>query len=187
MAPPGKDAPVQQIERDELGPETEFCRKLYKDAAGNEIFVSLVLAGRDMNTSIHRPERCLPSQGWTVTSSRVAAVPLGDDRLLNVTRLHNVREIQTPGGRAFALHCLDYYWFVGCNETTPSHAVRMWIDMRDRLLKGYNQRWAYITVTAAITEGLQRGGLTEKQTDALIGAFIEQLAPKVQKPGLKLG
>ena len=184
----GSDEPVSKAERDQLGAETEFARKVYKNAGGEAIFVSVVLAGSDMNTSIHRPERCLPSQGWTITSTGTAAVPLGGpfDAVLRTTRLRNVK-VRLSNGRPFTICSLDYYWFVGCRETTPSHTVRMLIDIRDRLLSGYNQRWAYITVAAPVTGGFQAGGLSEKQTDELIGTFIRQLVPKVQKPGVKIG
>ena len=185
----GRDTAVSKAERQQLGPETEFARKIYRNASGDEIFASIVLAGHDMNTSIHRPELCLPSQGWTITGSGTAAVPLdgAPNHVLRVTRLRNLSTILLGNGKPASIYCLDYYWFVGCRETTPSHAARMLIDIRDRLLKGYNQRWAYITVNAAITSGFKNGGLSEKQTDELIGAFIRQLVPKVQKPGVKIG
>ena len=51
----GIDQPVSQGERDILGPDTEFVRKLYTNGRGGEIYVSIVLSGPDMNTSIHRP------------------------------------------------------------------------------------------------------------------------------------
>ncbi len=186
----GADTAVSAGEREQLGTETEFSRKLYKNGRGSEIFVSVVLAGRDMNTSIHRPERCLPSQGWTIAGSSVQAVPLGAaarDGVLRVTRLRNVRDVRLKNGKPFSLCCLDYYWFVGSGETTPSHATRMLIDVRDRLLKGTNQRWAYVTIMAPVTRGLESGGLSEKETDDLIGTFIRQLLPKVQKPGVACG
>ena len=43
-------------ERSTLGYETEFARKLYTNGRGDEIFVSIVLANRDMNTSILKTE-----------------------------------------------------------------------------------------------------------------------------------
>ncbi len=172
----GRNAAVSDSERTELGPETEFVRKLYRNAGGQEIFVSVVLAGRDMNTSIHRPERCLPSQGWKIAGAGTRRVRLDGSRALAVTRLRNLRPAKD--GKMFC--CLDYYWFVGCKETTPSHTTRMFIDLRDRLLKGCNQRWAYISILAAVPGGFDSP--SEKQADEMMAAFIRQLLPKVQKP-----
>ena len=62
----GRDVTVSEKERIVLGEGTEFARKSYRNGRGYEIVASIVLSGQDMNTSIHRPERCLPSQGFTV-------------------------------------------------------------------------------------------------------------------------
>ena len=172
---------MTQFERDVLGPDTQFVRKLYRNFSGDEIFVSIVLSGPDMNTSIHRPERCLPAQGWTVAETRAVTLPTAAGNL-RMTRLHNMRSVRTEGGRSVSIYDLTYYWFVGHSDETPSHFERTWIDIRDRLLKGRNQQWAYVTVAGMITKDLQMFGRTEKETDELIQAFVSQLAPKLQKP-----
>jgi hypothetical protein len=58
--------------------------------------------------------------------------------------------------------------------------------VKDRLMKGYNQRWAYITVSATITEGLIRDGLSEKETDAMIKDFIKKLVPLTHRDSVEL-
>src|SRR4051794_1226579 len=72
----GSDQPVMQVEKDALGPDTQFVRKLYTNGKGDQIFVSIVFSGPDMSTSIHRPERCLPAQGWTIADTMVKKIPL---------------------------------------------------------------------------------------------------------------
>ena len=57
----GRDIDVSQKERDVLGSGTDFARKIYRNGRGYEITASIVLSGQDMNTSIHRPERCMPA------------------------------------------------------------------------------------------------------------------------------
>ena len=176
----GAAAPVTQKEKDVLGHETEFCRKLYSNGRGDEIFVSIVLGGHDMNTSIHRPERCLPAQGYTIVDSRVQKIATSPHPL-SVTRLHNVRPIGAPGTKQVSEYSLNYYWFIGCTETTPSHTERNLIDIRDRLLKGYNQRWAYVTLACPITGTLRKFGRSEQETDELIQGFIKDLVPAIQR------
>ena len=72
----GEDAAVTAKEREALAEDTQFARKLYTSPAGDQVFVSIVLSGDDMTNSIHRPERCLPAQGWSLrnSSNRVVEV-----------------------------------------------------------------------------------------------------------------
>jgi EpsI family protein len=175
----GADQPVSQGEKDILGPDTQFVRKLYTNATGDQIFVSIVFSGPDMSTSIHRPERCLPAQGWTVDDTRITQIPNGT-KLLRATRLHNLRIFRNEKSEPVSVYALNYYWFVGHDATTPSHYERTWIDIRDRVLKGENQQWAYVTVASTITTGLQSLGRSEKETDEMMRDFIRALAPHLQ-------
>jgi EpsI family protein len=177
----GADQPVLQGERDILGPDTQFVRKLYTNARGDQIFVSIVFSGPDMSTSIHRPERCLPAQGWTVADTRIAEIPTGN-KILKTTRLHDVRSFRNENGELVNVYALNYYWFVGHNARTPSHYQRTWIDIRDRVLRGENQQWAYVTIASTITKDFRVFGTDEQQTDDLIRAFIGELVPTLQKP-----
>ncbi|MEA3207918.1 MAG: hypothetical protein QOE70_975 [Chthoniobacter sp.] len=178
----GRDLEISEKERLVLGAETEFARRAYRNGRGDEIQVTIVLSGHDMNTSIHRPERCLPAQGWTIADKRSVALLIPDRGVLSATRLHNLRPIHNDAGTAsLSLFNLNYYWFVGYTDVTGSHWGRTWIDMTDRLFKGYNQRWAYVTVSATITDNIATGGLNEAQTDALLRDFIKRLVPIVHK------
>jgi EpsI family protein len=182
----GTEEPVTQFERDALGPDTQFVRKLYRNLTGDEIYVSVVLSGPDMNTSIHRPERCLPAQGWTIVGVRPVTLALPNDAL-RATRLHNMRNVKTDSGRSLTIYSLDYYWFVGHSDKTPSHLERTWIDIRDRIFKGRNQQWAYVMVASTITKDFRMFGRDEKQTDQLIQSFLTDLAPKLHKTAVASG
>jgi len=175
----GADQPISQGERESLGPDTQFVRKLYTNARGDQIFFSIVFSGPDMATSIHRPERCLPAQGWTIADTRVAQIPIGSEKL-QVTRLHNVRTFRNDKSEPISVYSLNYYWFVGHNARTPSHYERTWIDIRDRVLKGQNQQWAYVTVISTITKGLQSFGKSESETDEMLQNFVRDLVPQLQ-------
>jgi EpsI family protein len=175
----GADESISQGERDSLGPDTQFARKIYTNMAGDQIFASVVLSGPDMNTSIHRPERCLPAQGWTIVDSRTVSL-LAGKRALKATRLHNIRNVRLDNGRALTINSVDYYWFVGHSDTTPSHLQRTLIDIRDRILKGKNQQWAYITIAANVTGDYKIAGRSEKETDELVRSFIEDFVPNMQ-------
>jgi EpsI family protein len=178
----GKDLEVSERERTVLGPETEFARKAYRNGRGDEIQVSIVLSGQDMNTSIHRPERCLPAQGWTIANKRGASLRLGDRGMVPLTRLQSLRPYRDESGTtAQTLFNLSYYCFIGHTDVTGSHLDRTRIDITDRVLKGYNQRWAYLTAAATITDKFHPGGLNEQQTDTLLREFVQKLVPRIAK------
>ena len=102
---------------------------------------------------------------------------------MEVTRLTDEREWRTPEGKTAPLKNLNYYWFIGSKDTTASHWTRTFIDAKDRVLRGENQRWAYVTVAAYVTDNLQPGGRNEADTEKMIEEFIGEIVPHFQKPG----
>jgi EpsI family protein len=177
----GRPAEVTQKERDILAKDTEFCRSMYDNGFGDQIYVSIVLSGNDLDNSIHRPERCLPAQGWTILNSNavtlpVAAAPGGQ---LPVTRLYDVREEPGPNGQVEKRYNVNYYWFIGYSNITASHFQREFIDMKDRLFHGYNQRWAYVTVSATVTRDFRPDGMDEAGTDKMLQKIIAQVYPLI--------
>jgi hypothetical protein len=135
-----------------------------------------------MTNSIHRPERCLPAQGWQMQSSSSRIIQIPGGKSLGVTRLQNVRTVPTQDKGRLTVTNLDYYWFIGYKDMTASHLTRTEIDLRDRIMYGYSQRWAYVTIAANVTKGIWRPERTEEQTAAMLDEFIQQLAPRLQRP-----
>ena len=175
----GTDAEVTQREREVLAADTQFARKRYTNGLGDAIFASIVLSGQDLDNSIHRPERCLPAQGMTIIQSSSKTIDLPDGRQLPVTRLKSVREVSGPDKKPIPIYNLNYYWFVGYNRVTASHLQRELFDMTDRIVHGYNQRWAYVTVASDVTAGIERFGRSEAETDSLLATFIQLLGPEL--------
>jgi EpsI family protein len=178
----GHDAEVTQREREVLAKDTQFARKTYTNLAGDSIYVSIVMSGDDMTNSIHRPERCLPAQGWNLQSSEKRTVDLPDGKKLELTRLRNGRGLERPDKTSGTLENLTYYTFIGSDAMTASHLTRTGIDLRDRILHGYNQRWAYVTIAAVVTKGWGPPNRSEAETSAIIEDFVRQLAPELKKP-----
>ena len=178
----GEDTEVTPRELEVLAKDTRFARKMYTSPAGDQIDVSIVMAGDDMTNSIHRPERCLPAQGWNVEGSTKRIVPIKGGKSLELTKLRSRRIAQTRDQRQLTISNLSYYWFVGYDNMTASHLMRTGIDVRDRILHGYNQRWAYVTIAANVTQGWAQPERTEEQTSALLEAFIGELVPELKRP-----
>ncbi|MBB5350816.1 hypothetical protein HNR46_001050 [Haloferula luteola] len=112
--------------------------------------LSVVMSGYDLANSIHRPERCMPTQGHRSLVSSTSTLELAHGGSIPVTRLLSKQDqaIETPEGRKVITHnCLTYYFFVGHSSITESHTERTLIDIRDRVIKGEAQGWAYVTAT----------------------------------------
>jgi hypothetical protein len=112
------------------------------------IDLSIVLSGHDLNSSIHRPERCMPAQGHRILDTRSVELKLANGRQFKAKRLQSVK----PGkgeekDSVIDYNCLTYYFFVGHDQITNDHLERTFIDMKDRLVRGLDQRWAYVSAT----------------------------------------
>jgi EpsI family protein len=172
----GTDAAITEKEKEVLV-DADFARKYYSSGRGDRVLVSIVLAGQDMMTGIHRPERCLQAQGWNSESSSRRAIRLANGETLGVTRLRNTRKF-VQEGKSYTIRNLAYYWFVGANSQAATHEGRIAYDVADRIIRGYNQRWAMVLVSAEI---LQREGLDEPATDKLLEDVIARVATKIRK------
>lgn len=176
----GRNVAITDKEHQVLGPDTEFARKEYSSFQGDLILASIVLAGEDMMTSIHRPERCLAAQGWQFTPGGTRMIDVPGHGKLTVARLKNHRADRRRDGTMGTVENICYYWFAGNRSLTPSHMQRVWFDTRDRLSGGYVQRWAMMMVSANITAH-NKFGRDEAATDALLTGFVQQLAPQIHR------
>ncbi len=181
----GQQMEVTQKEKDTLGADTEFARKMYSNARGGQVLASIVLAGQDMMMAIHRPERCLAAQGWTFANPTRESINIPGKGQLDVTRIQNTKYVKGADGNPVQIRNICYYWFAGSKDLTPSHLERVWFDSRDRMLGGYVQRWAMVMISADITADREKFGRDEKATDQLLTEFVQQVAPQVHKPSLQ--
>jgi len=177
-------------ERSTLPPDTEFRKALcYRPRPGertvdgylvcDRVDLSVVLSGSDLNGSIHRPERCMPAQGHTITDSRNVKLQLTNDRSFNAKRLRSV-QTKPPaekGGEPIKLNCITYYFFVGHDRVTNDHTQRTLIDMKDRLLRGMDQRWAYVSVSMCYGKPPWIGhDVSEDEADRKLRKFLTEFA-----------
>jgi hypothetical protein len=174
----GTEQPVSAEEKLILPDDTVFAKMLYSDGSGPEIGCQIVLAGSEKR-SIHRPEICLPGQGWSISSSQVRPVPIEGGGNLDVTKLIIQRPILLPNGDTKQLRSLFMYWFVGKDTTTPHHLVRILKTNFDVLFHDTNHRWAYVVVNAPILEGLTPDGKSQEEVEEILAGFIGRLVPRI--------
>ncbi len=194
----GMKIPVSDRERQVLAEDTTFERRLYHrpyDSTRPPVEASFVFSGKDMNNSIHRPEVCLRAQGWNFVRERYVSVPgvMPDGGAMPVREIVCKRtssdkegnRIELPNGKMMEDWQILYYTFIGCEEVTPSHYGRVFRDMRDRVVGGYDQQWAYATFSSRIPgkyleQGVPIGSLEPLGIDEAgehLGAFMRELLP----------
>jgi hypothetical protein len=176
----GKDLPLSEGERVVLPKDTEILKKSYTDPSGDVINAQIVLSGAEKR-SIHRPELCLPAQGWSITSREKMPVRLDDGSTIVVMKDTITRQVEVSPGVTKPLTSLFCYWFIGDGTTTPSHFMRVFLTSWDRVVHGKNHRWAYAAVSAPVLQGFQPGGRDLKGTERLVSDFIGQLGPLIIK------
>ena len=91
----------------------------------------------------------MPAQGHTIISSRDVILSLEKGFDFKARRLQSVQSLKnSKTGKVVAqFNCVTYYFFVGHNQITNDHLERTLIDMKDRLVRGMDQRWAYVSVS----------------------------------------
>ena len=133
-----KFAEQQKVSEGELKilpKDTRICKKMYESHSGALFLASFVVGGVS-RASIHRPELCLPSQGYVMSNPRNFDVEGRPWHVIDITR---------PG----AYSAMEAYTFFNQEGfRTASHTRRIWRDVIDRSVLNRVDRWVMLTVHA---------------------------------------
>lgn len=157
--------PVSLGERTLLPRDTVILHRRYRNQAGLTVMVSVVISGQDQR-SIHRPQQCLPAQGYAVQSSKVLRVPLDGGGSLDLAVLSANRPGSVPV--VFA------YWFMGQGHETASHFRRFALMGWETVRRGVRARWTYVSVQLESSAG-------KDHAEQAIQIFVRQLYPLIRK------
>lgn len=127
---------MSDAERETLPKDTVIVRRRYIGADGHWYQVSAVVGGRS-KSSVHRPELCLPGQGFQMSDPRTVLVGGTNWRRLTLMKGG------TPPS-SFA-----YTFTNGTGFKTSSHLVRILTDVWDRSILGRIDRWVMLTVVSS--------------------------------------
>ena len=140
---------VSEAERTVLPADTRFDKRIYRDAHGRTFSVTVVIGGKS-KSSVHRPELCLPAQGYQMADPRDIEVSDVDWHLVTLAR-HEQSEMT-----------FSYTFFNQAGFRTSSHMSRIFRDVWDRSVLGRIDRWVMVTVLATTAdEGAVREFLGE--------------------------
>jgi hypothetical protein len=155
----------------------EFTADGYRNA--DIVDLSVVLSGYDLNNSIHRPERCMPAQGHINLFGSDVTIKLSNGRDLTVRRLRSTRRSSdSEEGQVKELECVTYYFFVGHDRVAHDHLQRTLLDMKDRLVRGMDQRWAYASFSMCYGRmpWYPDAEITEQEADRKLVEFVTAFA-----------
>ena len=159
-----------------LPPDTSMARVDYDDASKNRIYVNTVMMGTD-RTSIHKPEICLPGQGFNIDNDRTSSetVQIGGTQPydLPVKKVIASRMIEVDGQRV-EISGVYVYWFVADGAVTEDHNQRMWWMAKHLLETGELQRWAYVSYFSVCNVGGEEAAFEK------IKRLISMTVPKFQ-------
>lgn len=123
-----------------LPADTRLDKRLYRAPGGHWFAVSLVIGGTN-KSSIHRPELCLPAQGFQMVNPRSA-----------VAGGLSWRFITLAGGAGRPSMGFAYTFFNQDGFHTSSHIRRIFQDVWDRSILNRIDRWVMITINSSISD-----------------------------------
>jgi hypothetical protein len=176
-----KPTPQDKTVLDQLPKDTSFAQRLYTAPDGFWVNANIVLMGTD-RTSIHKPEFCIPGQGWRIDQKERINLSIEGRHppQLRVAKWMITNFIQDAGGQKKEVRGLYVFWFVARTEETTDHWKRIWWMTRDLLTTGVLQRWAYISYFAVCEPGQEEA--TFERMKKLIAASVPefQLTPELK-------
>jgi len=156
-----------------LPKDTSYAGRLYTATNGLQINSTIILMGAD-RTSIHKPDYCLPGQGWSINEKTAVNIPVAGPQnyQLPVTKWIIGNVYQTPDGQKHEVRGLYVFWFVADGEQTADNYQRMWWLGRDLLRTGVLQRWAYVSFFSVCAPGQEEA--TFEQMKKLIAVTVPE-------------
>jgi len=175
-----KEAQDQTV-LDLLPKDTSYAQRRYLAPDGFWANANIILMGMD-RTSIHKPEFCLPAQGFRIDQKTTVDLPIAGPHpyQLRVAKWTITNFIQDSDGQKHEMRGYYVFWFVARNEETTSHWQRIWWLTRDLLTTGVLQRWAYVSYFTVCLPGQENA--TFDKMEKLIAASVPefQLSPNTK-------
>ena len=160
-----------------LPKDTSYTERIYTALDGFWIQSTAILMGAD-RTSIHRPDFCLPGQGWDIGEKKPLDIPINDQPPYHLKAVgwKLSQLVQDKDGQKVKVAGVYVFWYVSHNEETPDHNKMIeWLTL-DLLRTGALQRWSYISYFALCNPG-QEDATMDRMTH-----FIAAQVPEFQLP-----
>ncbi len=173
--------PEPEIVLGYLPKDTSFAERYYTSPDDSPpISATVILMGRD-RTSIHRAEYCLVGQGLAPEEKEVVNIPIAgtEPYQLQAAKWKVSGTFPEPDGRKVKISGVYVFWFVADQEQTADYLQFQYHLVRNLLLTGKLQRWAYISYFTLCAPGQEEAAF--ERMKKLIAASV----PSYQLPPAK--
>jgi hypothetical protein len=160
-----------------LPKDTSFVSRRYVAADGAWAMANVILMGAD-RTSIHRPDYCLPGQGWQIRDKAEVKLNIAGAHPyeLPVMKWIVSNSYPAPDGSKQEVSGIYAFWFVTKDQVTDNFPAMLKSMLFHQLTSGELQRWAYVTFFTVCRPG------QEDATFARIKPLIAAAVPEFQLP-----
>jgi exosortase len=176
------------IERNILDPGVELCRNQYI-SGDQQMLMATLIEGGPAKRSLHRPEVCLPGQGWNITDRTTIPIQLASGRTIEATMLRMFRDAEPTPAQRIRQRAINVYWYIGSDGTTSAdYYDHIRIGYIDAVFKNLNHRWAMASFYIPLAPSPIGMGDPMAEVNALeeIRMFAGQIAPEFMKSEAKL-
>jgi len=135
-----EERPISEAEQNMLPKDTRIEKRLYTAEDETWYLVNVVVGGKHKG-SIHRPELCLPAQGFLMVNPRTAQI---DEFVWHLITL--------DGGVGKPSLGFAYTFFNQDGFHTASHVSRIFRDVWDRSVYNRIDRWVMVTVNSSCSD-----------------------------------
>ena len=141
----GWEGEADQRETNMLAEDVRILRNHYILPSGANVTVSVVLSGAERR-SLHRPEVCLPAQGWNVLDEVVVETPDPKHGSQEMKMVRMLRDYAGPDGAPRRLRALNLFFYAGSQGvTTPDYYDHVLKSYLHALTRNVNHRWALVS------------------------------------------
>lgn len=174
--------PIADVVLGYLPKDTSFAQRYYSAPDGAWALANVILMGAD-RTSIHRPDYCLPGQGWQIRDQADVKLAISGARPyeLPVKKWTIANAYTAADGSRQSASGVYVFWFVTENQVTADFPAMLKSMLLHQVFHGVVQRWAYVSYFTVCSPGEEEAAFARMQT--LIAASVPefQLPPAAAK------
>ncbi len=175
----GRELEMTIDEKNLLDEGVKLARTGYASATGRQILATVIMSGFEKR-SLHRPEVCLPNQGWTVSDRMPISIHLEDGRDIDVMMMRVFRDVEPRPGVRIRTRAVNFYWYIGSDGVScADHYEHIFLSYYDAVFRNIQHRWSMASIYVPLPE--QQVGQEDPMLE--LGAvedgrvFIAKLAP----------
>jgi exosortase len=176
----GEEVPISQRERATLAADITLSRVQYL-ANHRPVLATLVLSG-ETRRGLHRPDVCLPGQGWQIMDRTELPILMNDGSARDVMMLRVVRDVMTEDGRPMRVRGINLFWYQGYGVATADYYTHVFYSYFDSIVRGINHRWALVSFFTYLPDAgsdQTNSGIAEVQALENLRKFIADASPKM--------